>query len=724
MRSPSHHPRGYRTPSALIFSAALVMASSFLSGCGDTLPTDESDTLPPDVIVLLPDAEEDAGKMPDLSADDPEMEPPTGGQIPTPPDWLDPRPSPTPDWQRGARMEREPNDIVDHSAGLDQATYFTVGESVAGALDAPDRPEQDMDVFSVELSAGTLFHWEVVGTGEDLDAAGVQTVLLGPDMRYRRELLAHNGQGRSAFIHRTGTYYLAVHDPRDLSSLPEQDVAAAVDDSGYKIKTSTHDLQGYSIEAPGTWGEALEGFAPDVHRFVWNRDEAIMAEVVCHREPVHTGVDPILYIWDTIEHRVVVHNDNGRRDSLDPQIVADLERGRPYMLVVDAVAMRDEVPYALSISEVDDSPDVPTRVEAGSSWRAEIGAPVASMEHFDTDYFTVVLFPGEAIRVEVEADDALEPALTVYRDEGGFFDQIDFTAPRHGEAAVTFNLPADAQGPRLFYVLLDDLRNLQLGAHEWGRRYLGGPDFDYTLRAEAVAWAATPTDLPHHGDITLSEAGSYHWFDVWLEADELLSLQATSLHSDTFPALAMMSAAGEIELSQNADAFFSPRAGTYRFGVREEFMRTSRSPLSLSLFSVKPDTSNATLVQERSDNHSGELAQRLMPPAKVSSYAESVHTVGYDVFVVHAKAGQKLAAWTAPDPGAGNAQPSDTVLHLLDPNGDHIVSNDDRMATEYTTFSAILREVEQDGDYYVVVEPYSTRMFSLDGPYMLYVTLD
>ena len=39
------------------------MASSFLSGCGDTLPTDESDTLPPDVIVLLPDAEEDAGYL-------------------------------------------------------------------------------------------------------------------------------------------------------------------------------------------------------------------------------------------------------------------------------------------------------------------------------------------------------------------------------------------------------------------------------------------------------------------------------------------------------------------------------------------------------------------------------------------------------------------------------------------------------------------------------------
>jgi hypothetical protein len=101
-----------------------------------------------------------------------------------------------------------------------------------------------------------------------------------------------------------------------------------------------------------------------------------------------------------------------------------------------------------------------------------------------------------------------------------------------------------------------------------------------------------------------------------------------------------------------------------------------------------------------------------------------VHAVGYDVFAVHAKRGDKLAVWTDRDPSTSEFAPADTVLHLFDHAGDYITSNDDRMATEYTAFSAILREIDEDGDYFIVVEPYSSRMFSLDGPYMLHVALD
>ena len=665
-------------------------------------------------MILFPEADPEPDK-PGTSQDETPDSPNTNSE--DNPGWDVPI-APDLPWQRGARMEREPNDLVDRGVGLDQSTYFTVGESLAGALDAPDRPESDMDIFSVELDAGTLFRWEVSRTGEDLSEQGIQTVLLGPDMRYRRDLTARVGDGRAAFIHQSGTYYLAVHDAREVEE------SGQGDDSGYRIETSSESIHGYSLEAPGTWTESLDDFRPDVHRFVWNRDEVVMAEVVCHREPVHTGIDPILYLWDTVEQRVVAHNDNGRRDSLDPQLVADLERGRPYLLIIDATALREEVPYALSISEVDDSPDVPTRIGPGSSWRAEIGAPVASMEHFDTDYFLLELAPGEAVRVAVQGDDALEPALTVYREEDGFFDQIDFAAPRDGEAAVSFGLPEDAHGTTVFYVLLDDLRNLELASHEWGRRFLGGPDFDYTLRAESVTWSATRATLPLQNEIALTESGVYHWFDIWLEEGEMLSLTASSQADHTSPQLARMTPAGAIHLAGTSDAFFSPAAGTYRFGVREEFMRKGGVPLDVTFFSSFPDTTNAPVIDEHHNNHSGQTAQRLHPPVRVSSYAEAVHAVGYDVFAVHAKRGDKLAVWTDRDPSTSEFAPADTVLHLFDHAGDYITSNDDRMATEYTAFSAILREIDEDGDYFIVVEPYSSRMFSLDGPYMLHVALD
>lgn len=718
-----HHIQGqYRSPrqfTGVVAAPLLVLlASCGLTACGgEPVAGDGDGEEEPPVVILLPDP---ASSKP---GPDEDRDQPTSSNSDTndTPDWEAPIPMPTPPWQRGARMEREPNDLVDRGTGLDQATYFTVGESLAGALDAPNRPDDlDVDMFSVELEAGTLFRWEVSRTGEDLESQGIQTVLLGPDMRYRRELAAHAGDGRAAFIHQSGTYYLAVHDARATSSADP----LPVDDSGYRIETSSEGIHGYSLEAPGTWAESLEGFRPDVHRFVWNRDEVVMAEVVCHREPVHTGIDPILYLWDTVEQRVVTHNDNGRRDSLDPQLVANLERGRPYLLIIDALAMREKVPYALSISEVDDSADVPTIIGPGSSWRAEIGAPVASMEHFDTDYFLLELAPGESIRVEVKGDDALEPALTVYREEDGFFDKIDFAAPRHGEAAVTFGLSHDARDSTLFYVLLDDLRNLQLASHEWGRRFLGGPDFDYTLRAESVHWNAAQAALPLRDEITLTESGAYHWFDVWLDAGELLSLTATSSTSDTAGQVAMMTPEGDIQRSSSTDAFFSPAAGTYRFGVREEFMRKGGTPLDVKFFSSFPRTANAPITEERHDNRSGQTAQRLHPPTRVSAYAESAHHVGYDVFVVHAKRDDKLAVWTSRDPSAGDYTPADTVLHLFDPAGEHIASNDDRMATEYTTFSALLREIEEDGDYYIVIEPYSSRMFSLDGPYMLHIALD
>ena len=46
-------------------------------------------------------------------------------------------------------------------------------------------------------------------------------------------------------------------------------------------------------------------------------------------------------------------------------------------------------------------------------------------------------------------------------------------------------------------------------------------------------------------------------------------------------------------------------AGTYRFGVREEFMRKGSVPLDVTFFSSFPDTTNAPVIDEHHNNHSG-----------------------------------------------------------------------------------------------------------------------
>ena len=648
------------------------------------------------VVILLP--EEDAPGEPVDSPQLPVQEPPA---------------PPQPEQVR-VRLEQEPNDTIDlHD---DQATLFALGEGLRGELLARGA-EQDIDYFRVKLEAGQFFSWTLKHSSE----RALHAILFGPDAHYGRELVVEGDAGeRTVFIPESGVYHLGIYDERLWAQETSQDRSA----HPYEIMTRARALPSFSLQTPGIWTDALQDYSPDVHRFTWGRDEVVMAEIICERDPIRMGIDPVLYLWDPIEARVVAANDNSRRDSLDPAIIAHVVREREYLLVVDAPQLHAHTPYALSIAEVDDSPDVPTHLSAGMSWRAEIGDPVLSMEHFDTDYFRVVLKPGESMRIEVQADDALLPALSLFKEDGGFYDQVDFAAPHRARAALTFHASEDAEQDIIYYVLLDDVRNLK------GRVpgvFAGGPAHTYTLTATAAHATPSPATLPYAQALSFPDTGALHWLSFSVQPEQMLVVDASSEETERSPLLVWAHPAGSWRDAGAHVAMLTQEPGEQRFGVREQFFRGASAgsgPISVTAWSIALDTHMAPITREHRDNHDVTLAQQLSLPARVAAYAHPATLEGHDIFKVWLNAGDRLAAWTDLDPQRAHTTQADTVLHLFDPEGQHILSNDDRLAAKRTTFSALGYQVREPGHYFLLVEPYAHPSHgpSFEGPYMLHVT--
>ncbi|MFP4599519.1 MAG: PPC domain-containing protein, partial [Persicimonas sp.] len=131
-------------------------------------------------------------------------------------------------------------------------------------------------------------------------------------------------------------------------------------------------------------------------------------------------------------------------------------------------------------------------------------------------------------------------------------------------------------------------------------------------------------------------------------------------------------------------------------------------------------------IEEAADNNSIGDAQSLTGDIPVAVEATAAGTdiddLDADYFSVTLDAGESLGLFTGPGLD-DQIDDADTVLFVLDPDGNEIYFNDDYpLAGNF--FSAGLITADQAGDYIVVIEPFCNTDGCFEGDYSLFAFIE
>lgn len=212
----------------------------------------------------------------------------------------------------GVTMEVEPNDDVA------TATAFTVGDTVTGTAD-----DNNDDVFTVDLTGGTILEVEVVSTQRDAEF-DIEIWDEGEtiDARY---MLGDAGAKRQFFVPMDGTYVLYLYD---LTNEPND----------YELATRELDPTATDVDLPVHENGDLNDFAVDIFSITASADEELGAETFAERSPVMGNLDSFLFVWSP-NAGLVAANDDIDVDNFDSSVVFDATNGEEYWIVVDAYSI-------------------------------------------------------------------------------------------------------------------------------------------------------------------------------------------------------------------------------------------------------------------------------------------------------------------------------------------------------------------------------------------------
>ncbi|CAN0491920.1 unnamed protein product, partial [Laminaria digitata] len=554
-------------------------------------------------------------------------------------------------------------------------------------------------------------------------------------------LYSADGDKRQAFIPEDDTYYIYVYDAIDEAD-PETILAHGGPTATYAVETSEVMISAMAGTIPGTINGDLNDGDVDVHSFTWASDLVISAQVIAGREPVESDLDSILYLWDADAGELVSSNDDLNDETFDSGLAAQGTSGTNYYLIVDSYVQAANSDYVLDVTGADDSPEAPGALVLGTPSMGVIGDADMAAETYDTDFWAITAQPGETIRFAAVGAPDMQPTLTVYLNDQGFFDELAYARPVGDTAATTISIPSTLDAAVELYVLIDDLRNLPTDEMD-APDYVGGDTFTYTLDATAATHGITDVMLPLAQASSLDAAGAFDFYKFPSTMGSFVLIDAVSSYSDATDTADMIVA--RYEPTENAISFLAPSTtyinstgGDKVFGVVDAFYQagTMATPYDYLLTIKEVDVSAQTPTQmtEPSGNVNVPAAVALTPPVQVADQTQAMDpaTPQYDYYKVDLTAGQTLIALTGEDPNAPAEDPNDpmsepvfadTIVRILDGSGMEIASNDDLVGDESSTFSALHYTADSDGTYYIVIEPYYSDFFGEfdNGHYLLSV---
>lgn len=631
-------------------------------------------------------------------------------------------------------VDMDPGDAVDEIEPNDDPEADTLqniapGSNIKGSISEYDgSANPDIDIFRVTLSAGDIYEWQISEVGAGITAAGVSASLYAEtgDIELERYLSSNDtSDTRQAFIPEDGDYFLAVFDLASAEETPENHGGV---DATYQIDTRLATPITTTIAVPGMDTGDLADGAVDVFTFTYTTDETFQAEIIGSRDPINSSIDSVLAVWDVADSRLVSFNDDIdlNNDIYDSALLAGLENGKDYYLVVDGWTIGNDTAYQLSTSTTTadaDTPDNPIPLVAGGTFTGGIGDADAANEIYDTDYFTINVQPGETIKISALATGSMiNPRISVLAESIFGFVTVASGKSVEGLAAVSFNNPTDAAAAD-YFVLVDDEANIPTDEND-DPDYTGGADYGYTLTTEAITWMAAAQTLPISVMSTYSAPGEYAWYDVPVIADSIIVLSASSTNAE--PVVAWFDTVNGLAADETI-TYLPTMAGNRIFGTRDADFRgdNGASTFDFDFSVVAYDYSAITFanVMEAAGNNAIATPQALTAPAAVTAATQqdielaATMTPTNDYYTVSATAGQRIIIFTSSvDPAAMND--ADTVVTLFDAAGTELGNNDDLLTDEFSTFSALVVEAPADGVYTIEVAPFSDAE-DTNGDYLL-----
>ena len=602
--------------------------------------------------------------------------------------------------------EEEPNNE------FGEGTSFTLGDNLGGNIAAGSGENSDLDYFTFTGTAGTVveFGFTSTGAGFEVDGASAATIFLTDEQgSIARVLAAAEGDSRQAFIPADGNYALVVADQRGLG---EESVEHGGADSTYELFTSEVDLSTTDAELGTTQSDDLNDGAVDAYAFTADSTNLYEAEVVAGRDPVGSSLDSVLYIWDADAGEVVKVNDDidAQNSNFDSLALFRPESGTNYVAVVDAYEFTSDAAYEFTVSEsdLDDAPDARRDLSVDATFSDVISD--RGDDSADTDYFNITLQPGQTVRIAATATGAeLQPhVLALVNTAFGQF-PVAIGRPVEGAAAVEFGHPASAEDPQTYLVNIDDARNVPEEEGDTPEN-VGGSDYGYDLATSEITWTSSSVTLPASESGSIADVGNTVFYEFDVSANSLLAYDVETQESDFEPTFGFL-ADGTFGGAGTAGAALYSSDETVVAGVRDNFFRGGTGydfTAEINALAI-PDTFNDVTESEGNDDIANANDVTADLPAAFGGTIENATASDLqpDYVQVSLTSGDSLGAFTEGD-GDGNADNNaDTVLRLVDSNGDEILSNDDypnQPQGEY--FSAVATTVDADGDYYLVVEPY------------------
>jgi|GEM_PF-3612681 len=432
--------------------------------------------------------------------------------------------------------EQEPND-------LDNPNKVELNAEISGQIDEPvydaenDYYINDLDFFEFDAKAGDIIRMEAKAL-EGMDIVPVVILIdknTGGTFLYRAALMNIDNDknaGMTVFIPKDGKYLAVVGEYTNFGKSP-----ANVGGEKYKyiltIKYSTLSITDLDLSStPAKVSETMPVDMPNVYKFNLTEEKYIKAETTAVRLNEPSDIDTVIMLFNADTNKFVEMADNidaynGITDSLLNAYTGG--SGNFYLIVEALLYTKQKTDFELEVDfppmdteiEPNDTYEVASALRIPSETKGTIGTPKDGQDENgnpikvgDVDNYYFYAKPGDLYRFSIIAEkdnpsSPLDAYLVVYQVVDTIFGPypaaINLNNNSNGKDSMVEALISE-EGK--YFVFVMDSRNTSDNPDP-----VGGDDYKYTLKAEKSSIdARVASSMPYTDTGTLEPAGAYKFY--------------------------------------------------------------------------------------------------------------------------------------------------------------------------------------------------------------------